>query len=58
MLARLATMVGSVYGVAVRGMGVMSGLLVRIRLMMLGSLAMMPCSVRRGSNSEPLHWPV
>lgn len=41
MLARLAGMMGGVGRMAVRRMGVMGGLLVMLRLVMLGRLAMM-----------------
>jgi hypothetical protein len=40
MLARLAGMVGGMRRMAMRRMGVMTGLLVRVGLVMLGSLAM------------------
>lgn len=42
LLARLARVVRGVSGVAVRRMGVVRGGLGRIRLVMLGRLAMMP----------------
>ncbi len=41
MLARLARMVSGMSRVAVRGVGVVCGLLVRVGVVMLGSLAMM-----------------
>ena len=41
MLARLTGVMGGVRGMAVRRMGMMCGLLVRVRLVMLGGLAMM-----------------
>jgi hypothetical protein len=41
MLARLAGMMGGVRGMAVRRVRVMCGLLVRVRFVMLGGLAMM-----------------
>jgi hypothetical protein len=40
MLARFAGMMGGVRGMAVRRMRVMRGLLVRVRLVVLGGLAM------------------
>jgi hypothetical protein len=45
MLARLAGVVGGVLRMAVRRMGVMTGLLVGVGLVMLGGLAMVPGGV-------------